>query len=278
MELKRRRFELGAKRGVAWTLIPFPTAAWASRIFGEPDVRRLREAFGHATRLDEPDPVAAWKSHMGALAARADSLTKRAHDGVRFRGPGTDLFIGLLPNAHWGSAELETSWGQTYLANIPREEVATTPDCWRTNGVVTTTLPFADVGAYVTDVSLRFKDGRVVEASATQGEAWLRQMLATDDGASMLGEVALVPARNRLSELGMTFFHGLFDENVSSHIALGNSYTETVPGSELLTAAERQAVGHVEFKRSLRLHDRRAQCGCVRRQERWHRRADHGSG
>jgi aminopeptidase len=180
---------------------------------------------------------------MAALAARAVSLTKRAYDGLRFRGPDTDLFVGLLPNADWGSAELETSWGQSYVANIPTEEVATTPDCWRTNGVVTATLPFADVGAYVTEASLRFEDGRVVEASAAQGEAWLRQMLATDDGASMLGEVALVPARNRLSELGMTFFHGLFDENVSSHIALGDSYTETVPGSELLTAAERQAAG-----------------------------------
>ena len=243
VELRRRRFELGAKRGVAWTVISFPTAAWASRVFGEPDVRRLREAISHATRLDEPDPVAAWQSHTAALSARATSLTNRAYEGLRFRGPGTDLFIGLLRNAHWGSAELETSWGQTYVANIPTEEVATTPDCWRTSGRVTTTLPFADVGAYVTEASLRFEDGRVVEASATRGEAWLRQMLATDEGASMLGEVALVPARNRLSELGLTFFHGLFDENVSSHIALGNSYTETVPGSELLTASERQAAG-----------------------------------
>jgi aminopeptidase len=243
VELRRRRSELGAKRGVAWTVIPFPTAAWASRIFGEPDVQRLRDAFSRATRLDEPDPVVAWKSHTAALAARAVSLTKRAYDGLRLRGPGTDLFIGLLPNAQWGSAELETSWGQSYVANIPTEEVATTPNCWRTNGLVTTTLPFADVGAYVTDASLRFENGRVVDASATQGEAWLQQMLATDDGASMLGEVALVPAHNRLSELGITFFHGLFDENVSSHIALGNSYTDTVPGSELLTAAERQAAG-----------------------------------
>ena len=105
------------------------------------------------------------------------------------------------------------------------------------------TRPFADFGAYVTDISMRFEHGRLVDASATEGEGWLRQTLATDEGASMAGEIALVPAHNRLSELDLTFFHGLFDENVSSHLALGNSYTETVPGSEDLTASERWAAG-----------------------------------
>jgi aminopeptidase len=242
-DYRRRRAELGGRRGVSWTLIPFPTEDWAERIFGEPDVARLRDAIGHAIRLDEPDPVAAWQTHLVALAERAESLTKRAYDGLRFRGPGTDLFVGLLSNARWASAEMETSWGQNYLANIPTEEIATTPDCWRTTGVVTTTLPFADAGAYVTGASFRFEDGRVVEVSATEGEGWLRQMLATDDGASMVGEVALVAADNRLSQLGFTFFHVLFDENASSHIALGDSYTDTVPGSELLSSAERQAAG-----------------------------------
>lgn len=242
VEYRRRRNELGT-RGVAWTGIPFPTEAWASRVFGEPDLERLRDAIAHATRLDEPDPVGSWKEHVAELNARADWLTARAYDGLRFRGPGTDLFVGLIPRARWGSAEMETSWGQRYVANIPTEEIATTPDCWRTSGVVTISAPFADVGAFVTDASFRFEEGRVVHASATQGEEWLRQMLATDDGASMLGEVALVPARNRLSELGLTYFHLLFDENVASHIAFGQSYADTVPGSDGLTAAEQQAAG-----------------------------------
>jgi aminopeptidase len=151
--------------------------------------------------------------------------------------------IGLLPDAHWGNVTGETAWGQTYLANIPTEEVFTTPDYRRTHGLVTMTRPFADVGAYVTGMSLRFEHGRLAEASATEGEAWLRQMLATDDGASMVGEIALVPAPNRLSELGLTFFHGLFDENVSSHMALGNGITGVVAGSERLTADERRAAG-----------------------------------
>jgi aminopeptidase len=242
VEYRRRRSELGTQN-VAWTVTAFPTAAWASRMFGEPDLERLREAIAHATRLDEGDPVASWKAHLDMLNSRAEWLTTRAYDGLRFRGSGTDLFVGLLPQARWGSAEMKTSWGQTYVANIPTEEIATTPDCWRTSGVVTITIPFADVGAYVTDASFRFENGRVVDASASHGEEWLKQMLATDEGASLLGEVALVPARNRLSEVGLTFFHLLFDENVSSHVAFGQSYADTIPGTDRLTAAEKQAAG-----------------------------------
>jgi len=188
--------------------------------------------------------VAAWQAHGAELLQRAELLTQREYDGLRFCGPHTDLFVGLVSGARWAAGfGMETASGQTYCANIPTEEVATTPDYRRTEGVVTTTLPFADVGAYVTDASFQFEEGRLVRCSASQGEAWLRQMVATDDGASQLGEVALVPAQNRLSELGLTFFHGLFDENVASHIALGNSYTETVPGADEMTADERQAAG-----------------------------------
>jgi aminopeptidase len=239
----RRRAEIQGRHGFAWTAIPFPTAAWSARIFGQPDVQRLCEVMARATRLDEPDPVAAWEDHLGELSTRAELLTARSYDALRFRGPGTDLVIGLLPDAHWGNVTGETAWGQRYLANIPTEEVFTTPDCRRTHGVVTMTRPFADVGAYVTGMSLRFQHGRLVEASATEGETWLRQMLATDDGASMVGEIALVPAHNRLSELELTFFHGLFDENVSSHMALGNGITGVVRGSDQLTADERRAAG-----------------------------------
>jgi len=237
----RKRAVIAQRRASAWTVIPFPTEAWSARIFGEPDVRRLREVIARAMRLDEPDPVAAWEDHLRELSARAEMLNARSYDALRFRGPGTDLVIGLLPAARWGSVQGKTAWGQKYLANMPTEEVATTPDFRRTHGLVTMTRPFAGLGAYVTGMSLRFEHGRLVDASATEGEVWLRQMLATDDGASLVGEIALVPAHNRLSELELTFFHVLFDENVSSHMALGNGLTE--PGSEGMTADERRAAG-----------------------------------
>jgi aminopeptidase len=237
----RKRAEIWGRRGVAWTVIPFPTEAWSAQIFGEPDVLRLREVMARAMRLDEPDPVVAWRDHLGELAVRAETLNARSYDALRFRGPGTDLLIGLLPHARWGSVQGKTAWGQRYLANIPTEEVCTTPDFRRTHGLVTMTRPFANSGAYVTGISLRFEQGRLVQASANAGEAWLRQMLATDDGASLVGEIALVPTHNRLAEFELTFFHGLFDENVSSHMALGWGLTE--PGTEGMTAAQRRAAG-----------------------------------
>jgi aminopeptidase len=242
-EAMRRRAEIWGRRGVAWTMIPFPTEAWSARIFGEPDPARLREVVAHATRLDERDPVTAWKDHLGELSARADVLNARSYDAIRFRGPGTDLLIGLLEDAHWGDVTGRTAWGQMYLANMPTEEVFTTPDYRRTQGLVTMTRPFADRGAYVNGISLRFERGRLVEVSADEGEAWLRQLVATDDGASMVGEIALVPAPNRLSELELTFFHSLFDENVASHMALGNGITGAVHGAGRLTADERRAAG-----------------------------------
>lgn len=240
-EAMRKRAEIWGRRGVAWTVIPFPTEAWSARIFGKPDVGRLRELMTRAMRLDETDPVEAWRAHLGELSARAEMLNASCYDALRFRGPGTDLSIGLLSNARWGSVQGKTAWGQRYLANIPTEEVCTTPDFRRTHGLVTMTRPFANVGAYVTGISLRFEHGRLVQVSASEGEAWLRQLLATDDGASLVGEIALVPANNRLAEFQLTFFHGLFDENVSSHMALGWGLTE--PGTEGMTAAERRAVG-----------------------------------
>jgi aminopeptidase len=237
----RKRAEIWGRRGVAYTVIPFPTEAWSARIFGEPDVGRLREVIVRAMRLDEADPVAAWREHLRELSARAEMLNARSYDALRFRGPGTDLLIGLLPFARWGCVQGKTAWGQTYLANLPTEEVCTTPDFRRTHGLVTMTRPFANVGAYANGISLRFEHGRLVQASATDGEAWLRQTLTTDDGASTVGEIALVPTQNRLAELELSFFHSLFDENVSCHMALGNGLTE--PGTEGMTPAERQAAG-----------------------------------
>jgi aminopeptidase len=237
----RRRAEIWGRRGVAWTVIPFPTEAWSAQVFGEPDLGRLREVMARAMRLDETDPVAAWRDHLGQLSTRAEMLNRRSYDALRFRGPGTDLLIGLLPNARWGSVQGKTAWGQTYLANIPTEEVCTTPDFRRTHGLVTITRPFAASGAFVDGISMRFEQGHLVQASASEGEAWLRQMLATDDGASLVGEIALVPRHNRLAELGLTFFHGLFDENVTSHMALGWGLTE--PGTEGMTPAQRRAAG-----------------------------------
>ena len=147
-------------RRVSWTIAAYPNEGWARAVFGEADVERLWAAVATAVRLDEPDPVAAWRKHVDRLSERAVQLTERRFDAVRFRGPGTDLTVGLLPGARWESAKVETLWGQAHVPNIPTEEIFTTPDPRRTEGSVRSTRPLGLLGTIVRDLELRFEGGR----------------------------------------------------------------------------------------------------------------------
>jgi aminopeptidase len=209
-------------RTINWCGVAFPNEGWADRVLGAPDVERLWELVGHAVRLDEPDPVVAWKEHIARLKARAAALRERSLDAVRFRGPGTDLTVGLLPTSRWLAAEDETVDGRRYVPNIPTEEVFTTPDPSRTEGTVRATRPFAPVpGAIVEGLELRFEGGRVVDVRAKRGAEVVETQLAADEGAARLGEVALVDGGSRVGELDVVFFDVLFDENATCHIAYG---------------------------------------------------------
>ncbi|MDX6503443.1 MAG: aminopeptidase, partial [Gaiellaceae bacterium] len=154
---------------VAWTLVGYPTAGWAEVVFGEPDVERLWEAVGHCVRLDEADPVAAWGHHVARLRARAATLNERRFDALRFTGPGTDLTVGLLPDSHWDSGGGTTAFGQWHVANVPTEEVFTTPDPARTEGVVRSTRPLTIGGATISGLEMRFEGGVIVEVTAESG-------------------------------------------------------------------------------------------------------------
>jgi aminopeptidase len=209
-------------RTINWCGVAYPNEGWAELALGRPDVERLWELVAHAVRLDEPDPVAAWKRHIERLKERAATLRGRRFDAVRFHGPGTDLTIGLLPTSRWLAAEDETVDGRRYVPNLPTEEVFTTPDPSRTEGTVRATRPFSPVpGALVEDLELRFEAGRVVDVRATRGAEVVETQLASDDGAARLGEVALVDGGSRVGELGVVFFDVLFDENATCHIAYG---------------------------------------------------------
>jgi aminopeptidase len=183
-------------------------------------------------RLDEADPVAAWREHVQRLRARAAALTERAFDAIRFRGPGTDLTVGLLRVARWESAEAETAWGQRHVPNIPTEEVFTTPDPLRTEGTVRATRPLGLLGTLVRDLELRFEGGRAVDVRASSGGEVVRAQLASDQGASMLGEVALVDGTSRVGQTGITFLNTLFDENATCHAAYGRGYPSLVEGGD----------------------------------------------
>jgi aminopeptidase len=225
-----------------WTIVAYPNAGWAQTVFGEPDVERLWAAVETAVRLDEPDPVAAWRDHIAKLQERAAGLNERRFDALRYRGPGTDLTVGLHPESEWRAA-LDVSRGIEHVANMPTEEVFTTPDARRVEGVVRSTFPLQIQGTIVRDLTIRFEAGRAVDVKASSGEQMMQTHVATDDGAGRLGEVALVDSDSRVGKTGIVFYDTLFDENASSHIALGESIVAAVDGASALTPEERNERG-----------------------------------
>jgi aminopeptidase len=252
-ELRTRQLELVAAGKLSWAIVGSPNPGWAEAVLGEPDVDRLWEAVGSTVRLDEADPVAAWREHIEMLNARAASLNNRRFDAIRFTGPGTDLTIGLTPRSRWMAAETRTAWGQTHVPNIPTEEVFTTPDLRRAEGTVRSTVPLVLQGTIVRDLQLRFENGEIVDVKASTGEEVVRKQIETDDGSKRLGEVALVDGGSRVGRTGLTFFNTLFDENATSHIAFGQALTEAVDGGSTMTQDEMAKAGvndstvHVDF-------------------------------
>ncbi len=219
-------------RTTNWTLVPGPTAEWATLVHPDLDadaaLDRLWREIAHICRLDEPDPVAAWQARFSALEHAAAALTQRRFDAIRLRGPGTDLTVGLLPSSGWVCAGFSTVDGIAHHANLPSEEVFTTPDPGRVDGVVTATKPLFVAGTTVTGLKVRFEGGRAVAIDADENAAVLRGLTARDAGGARLGELALVDGEGRIGPLGTVFYDTLLDENAASHIALGAGYQSGV--------------------------------------------------
>jgi aminopeptidase len=240
-------------RRINWTIVAHPNKGWAQTVYGEPDVERLWQEVAQTVRLDEPNPVKAWDDHVARLEDRAGVLNQHGFDAIRFRGPGTDLTIGLNKASRWLSASSETSFGRKHVPNVPTEEVFTTPDPSRTEGTVRSTMPLALPGNIIRDLELRFENGRIVEVNASTGKEYIEQQIATDEGAARLGEVALVDASSRVGQIGHIFFNTLFDENATCHIAYGNGIAYAVEGAEDLPPDEQAAAGvnqsavHIDF-------------------------------
>ncbi|HEU5214166.1 MAG TPA: aminopeptidase [Gaiellaceae bacterium] len=248
----RELFKVVDDRSVAWTVSPFPTQAWASVVFPElePDaaVEALWRDLEHVCRLDEPDPVEAWRRRIDEIWQAASRLDELDLDALRFVGPGTDLTVGLLPSSRFaregGSATTRT--GVHHVPNLPTEELFTTPDPERTEGVVASTKPLDVSGAIVQGLRVRFEGGRAVEIDADANPEALRRRCATDDGAARLGEVALVDGKSRIGRLGRTFFNTLLDENAASHIALGDAYSAPIADPADLPRINESEI-HVDF-------------------------------
>ena len=242
-ELAERYLAVTNQRLINWAIVAYPNEGWASAVFGEPDVERLWDAVASATRLDEPDPVAAWREHIAMLEERASVLNERGFDHLRFRGPHTDLTVGLIPGSTWCTALDETVEGRRHVVNMPTEEVFTTPHRLRTEGFVRSTMPLALSGNIVRDLELRFEEGRVVDVKATSGAELIREQLRQDENACMLGEVALVDGESRVGRTGLVFLNTLFDENASCHIAYGAGILDAIPEGGDKTGAELAELG-----------------------------------
>lgn len=232
---------------INWNIVSYPNPAWAKLMFpNEPEdiaTRKLADAIFAASRVDVDDPVGAWAAHNAALRTRTRFLNGKAYSALHFKGPNTDLTVGLADGHEWHGGASTAKNGITCNPNIPTEEVFTTPHALRVEGYVTSTKPLSHQGTLIENIAVRFEGGRIVEAKASRGEEVLNKVLDTDEGARRLGEVALVPHSSPISQSGLLFYNTLFDENAASHIALGQCYSKCFVDGAKLTPEQIKAQG-----------------------------------
>lgn len=237
-------------RTTNWTIGPCPSMPWARLAYPYLDeddaLAKLVEELIHVCRLDEEDPEAAWAERASFLEGVAARLNSRSFDSLHFEGDGTDLVIGLLPTSRFLTARAETVDGISHMANIPSEEIFSAPDPRRTDGVVRATKPLVVGGSIIHGLEVEFEGGRAVRIDAEENAEVLRGYAESDEGASRLGEVALVDAAGRIGETGTVFYDTLLDENAAAHIALGSAYAICVESGEDKGRINQSRI-HVDF-------------------------------
>ncbi|MBN2257501.1 MAG: aminopeptidase [Anaerolineaceae bacterium] len=246
-----------SRNAVNWCVVAGAVAGWAAHVFPdqskEEQVDSLWNAIFSICRIDQADPVAAWDTHVKDLTLRSDYLNARAYDALHYVGPGTDLKIGLPKGAIWMAAGARSESGIDFIANLPTEEIFTLPHRQRIDGTIRASRPLNQSGSLIEDFDLTFEKGHVVKANASRGGDILKQMLATDEGATSLGEVSFVPYSSPISLTNTLFYNTLIDENAASHLAFGNAYRFTIAGGEgmsdeqFLAAGGNQSGIHVDF-------------------------------
>ena len=234
-----------------WSAVGYASPAWAQAIFPDDPIEAAVQKLWHAilavSRADQPDPAASWRAHADRLGARCDRLNGKRYDALHFRGPGTDLRVGLIEGHLWAGGTSTTQSGIICAPNIPTEEVFTMPHRDRVEGVVKATKPLVHGGSLIENIEVRFTEGRITHASATRGEVVLQSLIATDEGAARLGEVALVPDDSPVAQSGIIFRNTLFDENAASHIALGQAYAINRTGGADPAAGANTSLIHVDW-------------------------------
>ena len=222
---------------INWNLISWPGKAWACQMFPELDQenaqRKLADAIFTASRVNSPDPILEWKKHNINLRKWSDWLNSQNFYALSYKGPGTNLTVGLADDHEWMGGASKAQNGVVCNPNIPSEEVFTTPHAFRVDGEVCATKPLSHQGSLIENIRVKFEKGKIIEAHASKGEEVLLKVLDSDEGARRLGEVALVPDNSPISNTGLLFYNTLFDENAACHIALGQCYAKCFKGEQL---------------------------------------------
>lgn len=241
----------------SWSVIAAPSKDWASKVFPElpedEQVQALWKAIFKAVRIDTPNPVDEWEKHDQHLQEKVATLNEMRIKNLHYTAPGTDLTIGLPEGHLWAGGSSVNSDGHRFMANMPTEEVFTVPHREKVNGYVSSTKPLSYSGNIIDNFKITFENGKIVAIEAEQGQDVLQQLIDTDEGARMLGEVALVPHDSPISNANLLFYNTLFDENASNHLAIGSAYTFCLEGGKTMTPEETKAAGlnesitHVDF-------------------------------
>ncbi|HNC89378.1 MAG TPA: aminopeptidase [Anaerolineales bacterium] len=248
MGTKMRKLTQAVMRdAINWCVISYPAEDWAKKVFPKTSTKqaqeKLWEAIFKTCRVDQRDPVAAWEKHIKDLSLRSAYLNKKRYAALHYKAPGTDLTVGLPSQHKWVAARSKSQAGIDFTANLPTEEVFTMPHKDKVDGFVAASRPLVIAGTTVEDFTLTFEKGRVVKVTAKKHEETLRKLIETDEGAARLGEVALVPNSSPISQSGILFYNTLFDENASSHIALGAAYPFTMKDGNKLSQGDFQKRG-----------------------------------
>lgn len=242
-----------------WCILAVPSAKWAKKVFPglrtSAAVQKLWDAILSSVRVSEDnDPVAEWAEHQKAMSEKCRKLTELDLDYLHYESKsGTDFKCWLIPGSRWEGGGSSLIDGTFFTPNMPTEEVFTTPMRGKCEGTLVSTLPLSYQGNLIDKFSVTFQDGKAVSVKAEQGQALLENMIKMDEGACMLGELALVPVDSPISNSGILFYNTLFDENAACHVALGRGFNETVPGFESMTDEELKEKGvndsiiHVDF-------------------------------
>ncbi len=242
---------------INWCVVSAASPDWAMKVFPDLTPKRAEAQLWNAifkiTRVDQPNPTAAWETHLKNLLKRTAYLNGKKYRALEYTAPGTQLSIGLPPGHLWLAAREKAQNGIEFVANIPTEEVFTLPHREQTNGTVRASMPLSYGGTLIKDFSITFENGRAVKATAKKGEAILNKMIEADEGAARLGEVALVPVSSPIARRGHLFYDTLIDENASCHIAVGRAYRVSMQGAQAFTDEEFMQRGgnvsltHVDF-------------------------------